>query len=188
MALNIFDETTSAAILSYFPDRKDASDFLKVINTWWVISNSKAKYNSLNKMGNAAIFGDKKTDFLRKLADWLESWENSQIRNSEKFTLTKQTFSALITTLRATAALVDDLLEEGFEYVLLSRFSTDPIERRFSRYRQMSGGRFLVSLREVVSSEKIISLKSLLKEKIDIQSEEIQDDPIDNSNEISYRL
>ena len=33
----------------------------------------------------------------------------------------------------------------------------------------MSGGRFLVGLREVTSSEKIIKLKTLLKDDIDIR-------------------
>ena len=88
---------------------------------------------------------------LRKTADWFESWKNLQIPLSEKFTLTKQTCSALVTTLRATGALTDDLLIDGIEYVLLVRFQSDPIERRFSVYRQMSGGRFLVYLREVVN-------------------------------------
>ena len=37
------------------------------------------------------------------------------------------------------------------------------MERRFGLYRQMSGGRFLVRLREATSSEKIIKLKALLK-------------------------
>ena len=48
LALNIFNETTSAAILSYFP--KEAADaaaaaacILKVINIWWIMSNSKSK-------------------------------------------------------------------------------------------------------------------------------------------------
>ena len=34
----------------------------------------------------------------------------------------------------------------------------------------MSGGRFLVELREVPSSEKIIKIKSLLKEDLDIDN------------------
>ena len=72
--------------------------------------------------------------------------------------------------MRATAALTDDLLIEGFEYVLFVRFQSDPIERRFSVYRQKSGGRFLVSLREVVNSEKTILLTSLLKENIYINN------------------
>ena len=176
LALNIFYDTTIAGLTSYFPQRADAIEFSKVINTWWIISNSKMKYNKRNKMGHAAVLGDKKPDFFRALADWFESWQNIQASGCEKFTLTKQTCSALIITLRATAALIEDLLdEEGFDHVLVARFQSDPLERRFSMYRQMSGGRFLVSLREVYSSEKILSLKSLLKENIDILEENIQE-------------
>ena len=72
----------------------------------------------------------------------------------EQFTLTENTSSALKRTLRYTASLIEDLLSEGYEYVLTSRFQSDPLERRFSQYRQMSGGRFLVGLREVNSSGK----------------------------------
>ena len=34
-ALNIFHETTSAAIKDYFPNEKSASEFLNLFNTWW---------------------------------------------------------------------------------------------------------------------------------------------------------
>ena len=44
---------------------------------------------------------------------------------------------------------------------------SDPIENRFSKYRFISGGRFLVSLREVQRSEKILIRRSLLKSGID---------------------
>ena len=37
LALNIFHETTTAAISSYFPDREDATEFIRLINTWWNI-------------------------------------------------------------------------------------------------------------------------------------------------------
>ena len=130
----------------------------------------------------------KKTDFLRKTADWFESWKNLQLPLSENFTLTKQSCSALVTTLRVTAVLTDDLLIEGFEYVLSVRFQSDPIERRFSVCRQMSGGRFLVSLREVVNSEIMILLKSLLKENVDFGAEGISDEPINNMEDIIQHL
>ena len=42
----------------------------------------------------------------------------------------------------------------------------------------MSGGRFLVELREVTSSEKIIKIKSLLKEDLDIDNVKV-----DNTND-----
>ena len=65
---------------------------------------------------------------------------------------------------------------EGYEYVLTSRFQSDPLERRFSQYRQMSGGRFLVGLSEVNSSEKILKISSLLKENINFWEEDLQID------------
>ena len=48
-----------------------------------------------------------------------------------------------------------------------------PLELRFSKYRQMSGGRFLVSLLEVCNSEKILAVRSLLKEDINFWDENI---------------
>ena len=168
LALAIFHETTSAAITSYFPERSCASNFLKLINAWWVVSNSKTEFNSINRLGNAAILGDNKPTFLRALADWIEEWKDENISNCERFTLTENTSSALKRTLRCTASLIEDMLSEGYEYVLTSRFQSDPLERRFSQYRQLSGGRFLVGLREVNSSEKI------LKENINFWEEDLQ--------------
>ena len=69
--------------------------------------------------------------------------------------------------------LIEDLLKEGYEYVLTARFQSDPLERHFSKYRQMNGGNFLVSLREVNNSEKILKLRSLIKEDIDIFEKDI---------------
>ena len=168
LALSIFHPTTCAAIESYFPDRKDAPAFLKLISSWWTIMNSKLQFNSNNRLGNAVISGDNKPLFLRDLARWVEEWQAIRISNSEKMTLSKQTSSAFITTLKCTASLIEELLEEGYGFILLSRLSTDPLERHFSKYRQMSGGRFLISLREAEESERILAMKSLLKESIDI--------------------
>ena len=51
--------------------------------------------------------------------------------------------------------LIHDLLTEGYEYVMTAKFQSDLLEHRFSQFRQMSGGRFLVSLREVLNFERI---------------------------------
>ena len=52
--------------------------------------------------------------------------------------------------------------------MLTARFQSDPLEKRYGQYRQMSGGRFLVGLKDVVFSEKILKIKSLVKEGLDI--------------------
>ena len=47
------------------------------------------------------------------------------------------------------ASLIEDLLHEGFDFVT-TIFQSDPLERQYGQYRQMSGRRFLVSHRNVV--------------------------------------
>ena len=111
VALAVFDESTSAGIEHYFPERKDSAEFLRLINKWWVMSNSKNRWSS-NPLGNAAVKGDNKPKFLRALADWVQTWTNQKIRNAQNFTLTAQTSSALVRTLRGHAQLIEDLLDD----------------------------------------------------------------------------
>ena len=84
------------------------------------------------------IPNDREPQFFRAVSEWLEEWQASQISGCNKFTLTSQTFDALITTLRGTAELLEDLFAEGYEYVLLSTLQSDPLEKYFGKYRQMS--------------------------------------------------
>ena len=129
---------------------------------WWIISNSKSQLSTTNYLGNATVLGDDKPAFLRAFSAWLRDSQQERILNCERFTLTSQTASAFIRTLLCHASLIEDLLEEGYEFVLTSRFQSDPIERRFAQYQQMSRGRFLVGLKDVTSPEKIIKIKNLL--------------------------
>ena len=101
---------------------------------WWTISNSKQRYNTNFQIGDVAVEGDNKALFLRAFADWLERWQALQDQNSQKFTLTKQTCSALVTTLHCTACLIEDLLSRNYEFALTSRLQTDPLELRFAKY------------------------------------------------------
>ena len=66
--------------------------------------------------------------------------------------------------------------------MLTARYQSDRLELRFSRYRQMSGGRFLVSLCEVQHSERIIAIDSLLKEEINFWDEDLRPDVLDKES------
>ena len=46
VALTIFHEFKSAALTSYFPEKKNEAEFLKLFNTWWIISNSKVQFSN----------------------------------------------------------------------------------------------------------------------------------------------
>ena len=186
-ALAVFHQTTSAAILKYFPENEAAASFLHLIDTWWTIVNSKQETNTNNRLGNAAVPGDGKAEFLRKFADWIDEWFASQISNSRKFTLSAQTSAALSSTCRALACLIEDLLKEDYVYVLTARFLTNFLERRFSRYRQMSGGKFLVALREILNSAQICMMTSLLKAGSNVWEVDLRYESQEGELEIGYR-
>ena len=119
---------------------------------------------------------------MGSFADWLQVWDAQKIPNAEKFSFSAQTSNALQRTARCHAALIEDLLDDGYDFVLTAKFQSDPLERRYSQYRQMSGGRFLVSLKDISTSEKILKMKSILKEDLGIEDgireQENQDDEV----------
>ena len=84
VSLAIFDETTSAAIHSCFPDLKSSADFLTLFYKWWILSNSKCQYSTCNILGNAVVSGDKKPEFLREMEHWIEAWQLQKVPNCEK--------------------------------------------------------------------------------------------------------
>ena len=167
LALAIFHETTIAASRNYYPEREDISGFLDLISKWWTIVNSGTRFCP-NKLGHAAINEDGKTIFLREFARYLKDWSSNSF-----ICLSKQPSDAMVRTLNAQASLIEDLLCEGYDFVVPRRLQSDPLEKRFSRYRQMGGGRFLVSLREVLTSERILAVNSLLKEKVNFWEEDL---------------
>ena len=97
---------------------KDAFSFLTLMNCWWTVVNSKTRFHP-NAMGNAVTADDGKLKFLKNFAMWLENWYQC---NPSIFNISKLTSNALIKkTLQAQAFLVKELLQEGFEYVLMSK-------------------------------------------------------------------
>lgn len=79
----------------------------------------------------------------------------------------------MITTLRSQSLLIKELLDNGYDFVLGRRLQSDRLEKCFSQYRQMSGGRFLVSLCEVITCEKILTCRSLLKGNVNFWEENL---------------
>ena len=162
LALAIFEPTTTTALLHYIPHDTVTPSFLKLFHSWWLIVNAKERFHP-NTVGNALVSNDEKISFLCKMNAWLTEW-----RDSNQLGLTRQTFNALIWTNDAIVELCSDLLESGYQFILTGRLQTDPLERRFSLYRRMSGGRFLVSLKEVLQSESIAKMKTLLKQHLNL--------------------
>ena len=102
----------------------------------------------------AATADDNEPSFLDSGAHWAK---NCSLCHD--FTFFKQTSDTLVTTLRVTLRLMTDLLAKScYKFVLTSRFKCDPVERHFSKYRHISGERFLARFGEVDESEKEINV------------------------------
>jgi len=78
-----------------------------------------------------------------------------------------KTFTALWITCYGLREVADYCLSEiGLHYVLLGKFQTNSLEARIGHYRQLSGGKYNISSRQVYESEKKLRLLSTLKLKL----------------------
>ncbi len=139
--------------------------FMRLIRKHWDICNVKTVLLGKKKL-NDDMKPVKKGDcanmmFLRNFAEWLQTWRD---QGDWKHSLTRETFLAVIQSSLAVPDTVQYLLEsKGLSYVLTGKLQSDPLERRFSWFRQLSGANYYVSVRQVLEAEKSIRLKSLIK-------------------------
>ena len=170
LADSLFHDSTINALEFYLvqhPEFSGTIQFLKIIRHWWNIINVKTpnegKVKRDIRRNPVTNENDEKLDYLRKFADWLSLWEESTV-SKDKVCLTKETAMATKHTTLTLIAVAKFLLrEKNFQYVLLGQIQSDPLEKRFSWYRQMSGGNYFVSVKQVLEAEKAIKMKSLLK-------------------------
>lgn len=67
-----------------------------------------------------------------------------------------------------------------FRFVLLGQISSDPVEKRFGLYRQMSGSNYFISQKQVEESERKLKILSIIKNG---DSENIEKCSMNNGNE-----
>jgi len=83
--------------------------------------------------------------------NWLDEWNIIDTRDK----LTKDTFLALHHTTVGFLQIAEYCFEEfNAKYILLGKFQTDSLEARFGQYRQLAGGQYNVSLRQIYECEK----------------------------------
>ena len=127
-------ETTITVARSYFPNWRDVASFLEIFNTWWAISNSKQRF-SPNILRNAVINGTK---------NWV-------FKSSGRLDWTNTSNCVCIDYYSSCPCCDYRRFTEAYQYVITARLQSDPVNQRFSQYGQMSGGRFLNNLREVLT-------------------------------------
>ena len=172
LALRIFHETNVAALKCLGPDCDKLSNwngtslFIDIILKLWNMLNVKSVSKGWSKRLEDAFpfynITDKRLEWMSEFALWIKRGKEYNDKNGEGF-LTKDTYLSLSHTVTTLVHLIHYLLTDcDMSYVLLGKFQTDNLESRFGNYRQLSGSNYLVSVKEVLQSEKKLKVKSLL--------------------------
>ena len=174
LVLQIFNEYVIQALLTVGKNHclsfyAHVSEYIKIFYTWWTIMNVKSPFKGkrLNHEYATPITNnsnDAKFQFLKDFYVWLEVWDEIKEFGG---TLTKETFTALKHTTNAMLEVTDYCMSElHMEYVLTGKFQTDNLESRFGQYRQLAGGHYNISVRQVFECEKKLRMMSVLKQKL----------------------
>ena len=159
-------EATITAARSYFPDRRDVANLLEMFNTCWNISKSKKRF-SPNILEILWSMGTKNCIFKNSgRLDWtMVPVPGIHTNTSDCFCIDYYSSCPWYAHRRLT--------EWGLsvrDNCLTAEWSS---WRRSSQYRRINGCRFLVNLREVQNSDRILQYSSLLKENINFWEEDL---------------
>lgn len=160
LALKIFNPYVIQALLQFDTNinlSKDTADFINIILTWWKIVNVKTPHKGqrLNDIYQQPVVArnpsDPKLEFLNKMLNWLDVWKSGKFSHR----LTSQTHNALSHTVYGMIEITKFCFEElNMKYILYGKFQTDLLENRFGKYRQLAGGQYNISVRQLYESEK----------------------------------
>ena len=88
--------------------------------------------------------------YLLTATEIFQKWRNSRNKG-----LAGQIFIACIQTMSAFLEVLKHLQRRhGFLYILPGKFTSNPIEGRFGCYRQVNGGKYFMSVKQLLEAEK----------------------------------
>ena len=114
--------------------------FLDLIAKWWNILNVKSPSKGKRKRNPdcekiSAENYEKISEFFSKIVAWIDNWKSSGNPG-----LSNETFKTFKLTSSTIPLLAEYLLFElDLQYVLTGKIQSDFLEKRFGRYRQLSG-------------------------------------------------
>ena len=116
---------------------------------------------------------DLRLDDLMEIAEVVVSMEASHRKRVRS--LTKDTSTVLEHTCKGLVELVKYLLAKSHSYVLLGKFTTNPLERAFIKLRQGSGCTYSINIQQVLEKFNISKAKLMLRCDIDLSTFVAQD-------------
>jgi hypothetical protein len=160
-----FHESTVAALRFYSDAHWNTADLLDIFHNWWNVVNVRSTTIGLKKRDElkkpVTATNCDQIQYLEAFGAWLRQWKETA---GKKTSLTRETLFCAIQTSQSLPLLAKYLLtKKEFNFVLLGKISSDPIEHRFGHYRQLAGANYFMSVHQFLEAEKAIRLKLLIK-------------------------
>ena len=174
--LKVFcDETYNALLLhpgmSDVENVQDTAIFIKKVLTWWKIINVKGPGAGIrhNDPLEEVIRDprDTRLDFLLEFGNMCEKMMPGKGGKRIK-QLSKDTARNIHHTCHGMVDLCRYLLSTTHQYVCFGQFTTDFLEKEFSKFRQGSGGTYFISAQQILEKLHIKQASLLLSRNIDI--------------------
>jgi len=167
--LKVFSDKTYNALLNHpettnISNISETADFIKLVVTWWKILNVKnvdvdCRFND----NRQAVIRDPNDDRLKFVFDFGEMALRMTSKQRKRIKqLTHDTGHSINHTCKGIVELTKTLLKETHKYVLLGKFTTDPLEKEFSKLRQGSGGTYFLSVQQIIEKFNISKASLLL--------------------------
>jgi len=167
--LRVFCDETATALVTH-PSTKDikgvtdTSFFIKLVVKFWKIVNVKRKGNDIrnNDILKSVIRSadDPRLDFLISFGSMCLAMKSKPKERVKQ--LTRDTALAAYQTSHGMVDLTRHLLNSSHEYVTLGEYSTDKLEKAFSKLRQGSGGTYFITVQQILEKVNIKRANLLL--------------------------
>ena len=161
--LKVFCDRTAEAILHHpeldvNQDVKDTAIFIRKVTAWWKILNVKQKgVDVWNREPLQAVISSTDDDrliFIEKFGSMCLQMAGKQGKRVKQ--LSRDTAVSIYSTCKGLVALTKDLLNNcNYEYVLLGKFTTDPLEKEFGKLRQGSGATYFINVQQITEKIRI---------------------------------
>jgi len=158
LALKVFCHETSAAL--QMNGKCDTAAFIDLVTNFFAIMNTRnpdiGTHLSDPFRKPITTTSSENLVFLRDFRLMIGNMKPPRARRcqSDK-TLTMETACATERSLNGYIQLCEYLLSCDFSYVLLGRYTNDPVEKLFGKWRQSAGGNYFISVSEIHHSERI---------------------------------
>lgn len=160
LAVALFHETTFSALNFYASSELSKSKwastatFIKIVHKLWSMINVKTSTIGRRLADDTrspiSSSTDERLHHLEQYEEFFRAWNSSPGKNKPS----NETLRALVLMCSTLRLIVIDLLDKGFQFVLLGHLQSDPLEHRFGEYRQRSGSNYFLAVKQVMETER----------------------------------